>query len=365
LLVVRTMINSGEATKATDTAGRLDASVVICTCSRADQLTETLRSLAGMVAPATKWEVVVVDNNSTDHTRAVVADWSRRYPVPLRYLFEARQGKSIAVNAGIEASAADVVAFTDDDVRVPTDWLQQILDGLNRYRCDYVGGRVIPLWERQPPSWFPSTNGLLWGVVALLDYGPDPIDFGTRVPLGVNMAVRRTAFEQVGVFDTRIGRKAGTLLGQAEREWCLRARAAGFVGYYLPDAVIQHLIPANRLTKRYFRRWFYWRGITRAMMYAHNGLNMEHPESSSLNYRDVPHLAGVPRYMFRSAARAAYRAAIERLRHRRAESFERELWLWSFAGIVRQRWADRHTAPGSLLSVNRAGVNPGSVPHSM
>jgi glucosyl-dolichyl phosphate glucuronosyltransferase len=129
------------------------------------------------------------------------------------------------------------------------------------------------------------------------------------------------------------------------REWCLRARAAGMVGYYAPDVVVQHLIPRSRLTKRYFRRWFYWRGISRAMLYAQAGLDMEKPEETTLDFSQVAHVAGVPRYMFRTALielREWARAAIQR---RPVASFEHELWLWFFAGVVKQRWQERHRVP--------------------
>ena len=343
-------------------AGELDATVLICTCNRADHLSKTLESLADCVA-GMRCEVIVVDNNSTDRTRAVVEEWAARYPVPLRGLFEPQQGKSMAMNTGIAAARGRIIAFTDDDVKVRQDWLRRMVEGMDRHQCAYAGGRVIPMWEKEPPEWFPRTNTVLSGVVAILDYGPDAMEFGRRVPLGVNMAIRRQAFERVGGFDTRLGRKAGTLLGQAEREWFLRARAAGLSGYYLPDVELQHWVPANRLTKEYFRRWFYWRGIARAMLYAQNGLDMERPESSQLNFRDVPHLAGVPRYLYRTALQAAYAMVKEKVRGRSAESFEQELWLWNFAGIVKQRWTDRHVLPGTLGTVNPDSA-PVAAPHA-
>ena len=126
------------------------------------------------------------------------------------------------------------------------------------------------------------------------------------------------------------------------REWCRRAHAAGLTGFYVPDVVVQHLIPRERLTRRYFRRWFYWRGISRALLYAGSGLDMEKPEQTTLNFGTVPHVAGVPRYLFRSALGAAGDVVGATLRGDAAAAFERELWLWTFAGIVRQRWKDRH-----------------------
>ena len=315
-------------------------SIVIATYKRADILGDTLRSLAAL-QPDAPWEVIVVDNNSPDRTREVVESMIPSFPVPLVYAFEREQGRSAALNTGFGIARGEIIVTTDDDVRVEPDWLSRIERGLEAQRCDYVGGRVLPLWEGPRPEWLPSTNGRLWAVIALLDYGPKPIKFGARVPLGVNMAIRKPALDRVGGFDPRIGRKAGTLLGQEVREWCLRATAAGLAGYYIPDVAVQHLIPSDRLTKKYFRRWFYWRGISRAMLYAETGLDMEKPEQSTIDFSQVPHIAGVPRYLFRSAIGALAASAAARFRRDPLVSFERELFLWFFAGIVTQRWRDR------------------------
>jgi glycosyltransferase involved in cell wall biosynthesis len=318
-------------------------SIVIATYKRADVLAATLASLARL-QPDAPWEVIVVDNNSPDHTRHVVEAAAATYPVPLIYAFEREQGRSAALNRGFTLAQGQIVVTTDDDVRVESDWLNRIEAGLESQRCDYVGGRVVPLWDGPLPRWLPASNGQLWAVIALLDYGTTPVKFGTRVPLGVNMAMRRDAIERTGGFDVRIGRKAGTLLGQEVREWCLRAHTAGLTGYYIPDVVVHHLIPRDRLTKRYFRRWFFWRGVSRAMLYAETGLDMEKPEQSSLDFSHVPHIAGVPRYMFRSALAAMTDSFVAALQRDPVASFERELWLWFFAGVVKQRWKDRQRA---------------------
>jgi glycosyltransferase involved in cell wall biosynthesis len=330
-------------------------SIVIATYNRATVLRDTLASLSRL-QPGAPWEVIVVDNNSPDDTRAVVESTAAAYPVPLRYAFERQQGRSAALNCGFTLAQGDIIVTTDDDVRVEPDWLNRIDAGLATQQCDYVGGRVEPLWDGDRPRWLPATNGQLWAVIALLDYGPAPVTFGTRVPLGVNMAMRRAAIDRVGGFDVRIGRKAGTLLGQEVREWCLRAHAAGLTGCYVPDIVVQHLIPRDRLTKRYFRRWFFWRGISRAMLYAETGLDMEKPEQSTIDFAHVPHIAGVPRYMFRSALAALGDAVAAAVRGDPVASFERELWLWFFAGIVKQRWKDRQRPLQRTVKVATTGL---------
>lgn len=322
-------------------------SIVIATYNRAAELRPTLDSLARL-STTSPWEVIVVDNNSPDDTRAIVEAAAVTFPAPLTYAFEREQGRSAALNHGFSLASGDIIVTTDDDVRVEPEWLDRIERGLTALDCDYVGGRVVPLWGGPQPRWLPNRTGPLWAVIALLDFGAAPLQFGTRVPLGVNMAFRRSALERVGGFNPRIGRKAGTLLGQEVREWCLRAHPAGLRGFYVPDMVVQHVIPADRLRKSYYRKWFYWRGISRAMLYADTGLDMEAPERSTLDFSKVAHVAGVPRYLFRSALAAARDSVTAALRGDPVASFEREVWLWFFAGIVTQRWKDRRTRPAHL-----------------
>lgn len=321
-------------------------SVVIATYNRARDLEATLDSLARL-HPAGDWEVIVVDNNSTDDTRAVVERAAASFPVDLRYLFEREQGRSPALNAGIRAARGEIVATTDDDVRVEPDWLDRAAEGLHTLRCDYVGGRVFPIWGAPPPRWLANGPGQQWAVIALLDYGDRPIEFDTHVPLGVNMAFRRDAFDRAGLFDVSTGRRAGTLLGQEVREWCIRARAAGLRGFYVPGMHVRHVIPASRLKKQYFRRWFFWRGISRAQLYERFGLDMISPEETTLDYSQVPHVAGVPRYMYRRLLREIAGWARALLRRQPQAAFDHEVWIWFFAGVLRQRLVtSRGAVPG-------------------
>ena len=317
-------------------------SVVIATCNRASELRETLRSLATLSA-RDSWEAIVVDNNSTDDTRTVVRLLALGFPAPLRYVFEPTPGRSAALNTGIHAAQGEIILTTDDDVRVEPDWLDCAGAALDQLQCDYVSGRVLPMWRAPLPGWLADRPGPQWAVIALLDYGASPLELTTRMPLGVNMAFRRRVFETVGLWDTRLGRKAGTLLGQEVREWCIRARARGVRGYYSPELVVRHVIPARRLKKAYFRRWFYWRGISRALLYQQQGLDMESPQETTLDFAHVPHIGGVPRYLYRTVLEHLRGFLSARAGGDRVGAFEHELWLWMFAGIVRQRWRDRHT----------------------
>jgi len=319
-------------------------SIVIPTYNRAAELAHTLRSISGL-STSDNWELIVVDNNSRDDTSNVVRAAQAWFPVSLRYVFEGEQGRCAALNAGIRESSGEIIATTDDDVRVEPDWLDRASDGLESLGCDYVGGKVLPIWGAPRPNWLPNRGGKHWAVIALLDYGPEPVEFKRLMPIGVNMAFRREAFARAGLWDNRVGRKAGTLLGQEVREWGLRARAAGLSGFYIPAMAVHHVISADRLTKRYFRRWFYWHGISRALLYAKKRIDMEAPEETTLDFSTVPHIAGVPRYMYRSGLNAFRQMVAARLRQDAVASFEHELWMWFFAGVLKQRFADRKLAP--------------------
>ncbi|HKR13150.1 MAG TPA: glycosyltransferase family 2 protein [Pyrinomonadaceae bacterium] len=315
-------------------------SVIIATYNRAEELPRTLESLKSLETDE-QWEVIVVDNNSSDNTREVVEN-VKSFPVPLHYVMERVQGRSAALNAGIRLAQGEILAITDDDVRVDPRWLVNSERALRELNCDYVGGKALPIWSGgKRPDWLPNRGGKHWGVIALLDYGPEPIEFGDRVPLGVNMVFRRHCFERAGLWDNSIGRKAGTLLGQEVREWAQRARAAGLRGFYSPDLIVHHVIPEDRLTKRYFRRWFYWHGISRAILYQNNRLDMESPESTALDFSTVPHVAGVPRYLYRTCLKKFVSMWSALARRDAIARFEDELWIWFFAGIVSQRWKDR------------------------
>ena len=322
-------------------------SVIIATYNRADELVKTLESLKGLETTE-PWEVIIVDNNSSDNTRDVVLKEVDSYPVPLLYVMEKEQGRSAALNAGIRLAKGEILAITDDDVRVEPDWLRNSARALDQLGCDYLGGKALPIWSGRLPDWMPNRGGKHWGVIALLDYGEKPLEFDDkRVPLGVNTVFRRECFDRAGLWDNSIGRKAGTLLGQEVREWSQRGRAAGLRGFYSPDLVVHHVIPEDRLTKKYFRRWFYWHGVSRAILYQNQRLDMESPESTALDFSTVPHIVGVPRYLFRTGVMKFFSIWKALARGDAIARFEDELWLWFFAGIIRQRWKDRQLSKSS------------------
>ena len=134
----------------------MNITVILCTYNRCQSLPSALDSVTATLLPdSIEWEVLVVDNNSTDETRQVVEDFSRRWPDRFRYLFEPRPGKSNALNAGIREAAGDILAFMDDDVFVDPMWLQNLTANLHNGAWAGSGGRILPQWNCPPPRWLP------------------------------------------------------------------------------------------------------------------------------------------------------------------------------------------------------------------
>src|SRR5262249_19816659 len=166
---------------------RMIFSIIIPTYNRADDLRETIRSIAKLKV-AGDWELLVVDNNSHDHTGRVVEQEAASFPARLRYLFEPEQGRYAAINSGIRAAAGHIIATTDDDARVEPDWLTRAAAGLDAHGCDYVGGKVYPLWKEARPAWLPDRPGKQWAVRGVQDDRETPLEIRVNVTcrLGIN-----------------------------------------------------------------------------------------------------------------------------------------------------------------------------------
>jgi len=220
--------------------------VLIATYNRARLLGETLDQLAlSRTDPSLPWEVVVVDNNSTDTTRDVVLSRQASFPVPLRYLFEEKQGRSVALNTAIGATAAPYLLFTDDDVRVEPGWLLAGVEALQA-GADYVGGPVSPIWETPPPRWFDLSRGDLWGTIAICNYGRERFVYEERhrVPLGANMGVRSGREAVESATEALVSRN----VIHVERGGRYRVRERMVLRYYA--RTIQHLLSDTRRPPR-------------------------------------------------------------------------------------------------------------------
>ncbi len=148
-----------------------DISAVITTYDRSEMLAAALESLLGQETGGVSYEVIVVDNNSTDNTRATIESFIARGHDNLRYVFEPKQGIAHGRNAGIAAAQGDIIAFTDDDVVVTDNWIATIKQTFaENPKVDYIGGKILPRWVEPPPQWLTVDH---WWPLALLDRGDE------------------------------------------------------------------------------------------------------------------------------------------------------------------------------------------------
>jgi glycosyltransferase involved in cell wall biosynthesis len=210
-------------------------SVVICTWNRARLLGQTLETFLRLRVPeGVTWELLVVNNNCTDGTDAVARQYADRLPLVLCH--EPRPGKSNACNHAIVRARGDYLLWTDDDVVVPPDWLEENLRAFEEHQAHLVFGKVLPWWESGPPSWYSDRFA---GMFALLDYGPKPFVVTDRAhqPYGVNMATRREVF--------RLGRYFGALCRRdASGAFFYELKMIRFAG--LVREGLQHAGPGRR-----------------------------------------------------------------------------------------------------------------------
>jgi glycosyltransferase involved in cell wall biosynthesis len=174
--------------------------VILCTYNRSGNLGSTQATFAGSTMPkSVEWEVLVVDNNSTDQKRTVVEGFCRKFPERFRYLSEPQPGKSFALNRGIRETRGDVPAFTDDDVIVVPAWLQNLTVRLQEGHWAGVGGRTLPAEAISPPRWLPleGRDSMAPILCAHCDWGDKPRELD-RPPYGVNMAFRKAMFDKYG-----------------------------------------------------------------------------------------------------------------------------------------------------------------------
>jgi len=235
---------------------------ILCTYNRYQSLAKALDSLSRSVfSEAVEWEVLVVDNNSSDQTKAVVEEFSQKYPGRFRYLFEPQQGKSYALNAGIRNAHGEILAFVDDDVTVRPDWLQNLTAPLRDGQWAGAGGRILPMHGFVSPKWLAldGPRGLGFVLCAQFDLGDLASDL-KDAPFGTNMAFRKEMFDKYGLFRTDLGPRPDSEMRNEDTEFGRRLFAGGERLRYVPSAVVYHEIHESRLRKDFFLAWWYERG---------------------------------------------------------------------------------------------------------
>jgi len=246
-------------------------SVVVCTRNRSSLLGDACAALLDVEPPDGGWEVVIVDNGSTDDTPEVAAAVRSRAPELVRIVREPTVGLSAARNRGVAEARGELIAFLDDDAFPASRWLVALERAFDDDTVACAGGPVEPLLDGDLPAWF---TGRFLPYLTVWDLGPKPIDLRyNEYPRGANISFRASAFERFGGFSTRLGRTGRSLLSCEEIELCLRLERGGLRTLYVPDARILHTTPVDRLTPEWMEQRFGAQGRSEAIVdWGHGGL---------------------------------------------------------------------------------------------
>jgi len=298
----------------------MDITVVLCTYNRCDSLAAALGSVAVSRLPhSVSWEVLVVDNNSTDQTSEVIEGFASQYPGRFRYAFEPHPGKSHALNSAIRDNNARILAFMDDDVLVEPDWLHMLTRIFDNPEYAGAGGRILPESEFTPPTWLETSARYSLAPLAMFDLGPAAGRL-REPPFGTNMAFRREVFARYGDFRPDLGPQPGSEIRSEDTEFGMRLLQRGEHLWYEPAAVVHHKIARSRVTQHYFLRWWFDKA---------RGDIREHGIPPGTRW----YIAGIPLYLMRRLITSTLRWLIT---VRSGPRFSAKLNLWVVAGAMKE-----------------------------
>jgi len=236
------------------------ATVVICTFNRYDLLAQAITSIELQDFPEDGYELIIVDNSSDLAGREHFLE-GLEITCNHQYLREPRPGLSRARNAGVGAATGEIVAFLDDDAKAASDWLTHITGTFAQYeRAGIAGGPVRPIWAAPRPSWL---NPRLESFLSILDRGAETRMLRAEEWLaGTNIAFRRQALEQAGLFPENLGRIGRVLLSNEELSVSTKIQELGYDAVYNPKIVVHHRVHAERTSQAWLRRRIFWQVIS-------------------------------------------------------------------------------------------------------
>ena len=231
-------------------------SIIVCTYNRDKFIYSSLQKIAEKGFTTSDYEIVLVNNNSTDDTEKFCNKFKADYPqVTFRYFVETNQGLSFARNRGIAEAKGDWLVFIDDDAMLQPGYLANLKANIALHPdAGAFGGRITPVFESGvAPDWLCRWT---YSWVSAIDMGKDVKLFtGSKFPIGANMGISRAAIEKCGTFNTELGRNKKNLMGGEEKDIFFRLKAAGIPIYYFPDVSVNHIIPPHRTTAEFIAKF--------------------------------------------------------------------------------------------------------------
>lgn len=241
----------------------MQITAVICSYNRQEYLKQSITSLVNQSLDKALYEILVVDNASTDNTKHVISNFFSHIP-NIRYIYEPNLGLSFARNCAWKNSRGKYICYLDDDAIAAANWLESFWKIFTTYQPTpaVVGGKIIPFWEAPKPLWL--SDSLASKKLSLLDWGDKPLEIKRNQWLcGGNTGYHKELLGNCHAFSTEIGRKGNSLLADEDFLLHKQLQKKGYVVLYHPLICMEHCIHKNRLRKKYFFQAAYTGGISR------------------------------------------------------------------------------------------------------
>lgn len=244
----------------------IELSVIIPTRDRADYLKDALDSILNQTLSADEFEILVIDNSSTDATAEVGSEFIRSNHI--KYFFASEPGLHIGRHLGACEAKGDILVFVDDDIIATAGWLKAIKDTFNDPKVALVGGKILPKWEGDVPDWinlFKSEVEYGWtiGYLSLLDFGNETKEIPSIFVYGCNFSIRKTVLYECGGFHPdAMPQELIRYRGDGESALSIAIEEKGYKSVYAPQACVYHRVPPERLTVDYFCRRAFNQGIS-------------------------------------------------------------------------------------------------------
>ena len=280
-----------------DRKGLLSIDILIPTFNRSHMLGGCLEAFfAADPVRNMDWRVTVIDNNSADKTKEVVQSFSAKFGEKVRYLFEPRPGRSTALNCGISASDRTLIGMIDDDELIDRTWLTVVEDCFQEQALDYIGGACLGLWRTEKPKWLPPGYA---GVLSAEDPASLPRQRESFANenlflYGGNSVVKRSLFDRVGLYAQNLGRAAKGLGSCEDHDMFERFKNSGAYGLFVPELIIHHIVPPERVTRSYYRKWAWDRALSLAKL-------------DRVSPQNVAYFGRIPRYLIGQTLRGTPR----------------------------------------------------------
>jgi glycosyltransferase involved in cell wall biosynthesis len=303
----------------------MDFTVIICTYNRSNNLPDCFKALEDQQnVEELDWEVLLVDNNSSDDTKEVVMNYANKSMIKIRYVHEKQQGLNYARNLGMREVRGEYFSYVDDDILVNKVWLRSIYDAFINNNADAVGGRIHLDKSIKLPKWILPD---MYGFLGYQDLGEVPfqMDGKKNYPFGGNMAFSRKITKKVGLFNPKLGRKGE---GKARKELFKGAETDYFHRlsdienhriFYAPDAIVYHQIQDFQLEKKYFRTIHFNAGFQKAFF-----------DDTSYNRL----IAGVPLFLYGQFFRNAGKYLVQVIQKGSDQAFRQQMTTGNFLGMI-------------------------------